>query len=63
MIDKPLPSAPLMQNMGTEMVNMVVPTQQLVVEPKDPRAPTGKERASGDHQEDLNGGLDMGMAN
>jgi hypothetical protein len=32
-IDEPLPSAPLMQNMGTEMVNMAAPTLQFVVEP------------------------------
>jgi hypothetical protein len=36
-IHEPLPLAPLMQNMGTEMVNMAVPTLQLVVEP--PRIP------------------------
>jgi hypothetical protein len=32
-IDEPLPSAPLMQNMETEMVNMAAPTLQFVVEP------------------------------
>jgi hypothetical protein len=36
-IDEPLPLAQLMQNMGTEMVNMAAPTLQRVVEP--PRIP------------------------
>jgi hypothetical protein len=31
--------------------------------PEDPCAPAGEERASGDYQEDLNGELNMGMAN
>jgi hypothetical protein len=33
-IDEPLPCAPLMANMGTEMVNMAAPTLQRVVEPQ-----------------------------
>jgi hypothetical protein len=32
-INEPLPSAPLMANMGTEMVDMAAPTLQFVVEP------------------------------
>jgi hypothetical protein len=53
-IDEPLPCALLMENMGTEMVNMAAPTLQYVVEPpRIPPPPTGKEGTSGDHQEDL----------
>jgi hypothetical protein len=62
-IEEPLPSAPLMANMGTEMVDMGVPTLEFVEAPEDPPAPAGKERASGNYQEDINGGLDTGMAN
>jgi hypothetical protein len=43
-IDKPLPSVPLMQNMGTEMVNMAVPTLQLVVEPPRIHSPPQARR-------------------
>jgi hypothetical protein len=37
-INEPLPSAPLMQNTGTEMVDMAAPTLQFVEEP--PRIPS-----------------------
>jgi hypothetical protein len=36
-IEEPLPSAPLMANMGTEMVDMAVPTLEFVEAPRIPR--------------------------
>jgi hypothetical protein len=49
-IDEPLPSAPLMANMGTAMVDMAAPTLQFVEEPpRIPPAPAGQERASGNY--------------
>jgi hypothetical protein len=49
-IDKPLPSAPLMQNMRTEMVDMAAPTLQFVEEP--PRIPTPPQ-ARREHRETI----------
>jgi hypothetical protein len=49
-IDKPLPCAPLMANMGTEMVSMAAPTLQRVVEP--PRIPPPPQ-ARREHRETI----------
>jgi hypothetical protein len=49
-INEPLPCAPLMANMGTEMVNMAAPTLQLVVEP--PRIPPPPQ-ARREHRETI----------
>ncbi len=53
-INEPLPSAPLMQNMRTEMVDMAAPTLQFVEEP--PRIappPQATQGTQGDDQADL----------
>jgi hypothetical protein len=54
----------LIANMGTEMVDMAVPTLEFVEAPRNPPALAGKERGKeGNYQEDINGGLNTGMAN